>query len=52
MRQPYCLEELARAVREVLDGHDEQAPAAAVRLAAGANESMHDGDAAVTTEQA
>jgi DNA-binding NtrC family response regulator len=51
LNKPYPHDDLARAVRRVLDRDNAQLPAAAMRPAAGANQSIHVGDRAVTVEQ-
>ncbi|MFI4980868.1 MAG: ATP-binding protein, partial [Nevskiales bacterium] len=51
LNKPYRHDELARAVREVLDSGDDKARATTTRPAAQANQGIHDGDRVVAAEQ-
>jgi CheY-like chemotaxis protein len=51
LNKPYPQDDLARAVREVLDRNAGQAATIAMRPAAGKKQSIHDGDRAITAEQ-
>jgi hypothetical protein len=51
LNKPYPHDDLARAVRRVLDRDDDQVAATALRPVARANQTIHDDERLVTAEQ-